>query len=213
MISRLSLESIQIGEAKPSPSGSLDTTAIDKGLVSSATVTAAGLVGDVIVDTKNHGGPDQAVYIYTRDDYEYWEAELNQSLVGGWFGENLTITGVSSADVAVGDRFTIGECVLEAAAARIPCGVFQHRVGETNWVARFRDGRRPGIYCRVIVEGQITQGDAVDHQPGDGAVSILDTQDIYYVRDTPSTELVSALAAPLSERMRDVIERRLNRRD
>lgn len=95
----MKVESIQIGGPKPSPAGQLPTTAIDKHQVLSAQVTVDGLVGDTIVDQVNHGGPDQAVYLFMRDDYAHWEAKLDRPLCGGLFGENLTIDGISSADV------------------------------------------------------------------------------------------------------------------
>lgn len=210
---QLHLDSIQIGSAKPSPAGSLDTTAIDKHPVDEATIDATGLQGDTIVDQANHGGPDQAVYVYTRVDYEHWERLLDQPLAGGAFGENLTMTGVSSADVSVGDRFAIGSTVvLEAAAARIPCSVFQHHFDEPQWVTRFRDERRPGIYCRVIDGGVVRTGDDVVLDRRQSSVTILDTQDLYYDPKASSERLQAALAAPISVRMREMIESRLARR-
>ena len=47
---------------------------------------ASGLAGDRIFDTANHGGDDQAVYAYAREDYEWWEKELDRPLPGGIFG-------------------------------------------------------------------------------------------------------------------------------
>lgn len=206
------LESVQIGRARPSAVGSLPETAIDKRPTGSATITEAGLTGDTIVDTKNHGGPDQAVYIYTREDFAHWEAELGRPLAAGTFGENLTLAGISSAEVKVGDRFLIGDVVLEASSARIPCAVFQDHIGEAEWIARFRDARRPGVYCRVLGEGTVAAGDEVHHVPGTSLLTILDTQDIYYDREFPSDRLEAALEAPIGERNRTLIERRLGRR-
>ena len=34
----------------------------------------SGLVGDQIFDIEHHGGDDQAVYAYAREDYDWWEA-------------------------------------------------------------------------------------------------------------------------------------------
>ena len=56
------------------------------------------------MDTKNHGGPDQAVYVYGGADYAWWSAELEQELAPGTFGENLTISDLESAPLAIGDR-------------------------------------------------------------------------------------------------------------
>lgn len=203
------LESIQIGAARPSKAGQLSTTGINKEPVEAATVTASGLVDDVVVDTKNHGGPDQAVYVYSRDDYEYWERELARSLVGGTFGENLTVSGFESANVTVGDRFEIGDVVLEATAARIPCAVFQERMELERWARRFRDGGRPGIYCRVISEGSVTRGAAVTYVPTrDDNITILETSELYYDRSATDERIEQALRSPIAERMRADLERR-----
>ena len=47
-----------------------------------------GVDGDTICDTANHGGPDQAVYVYTKPDYDWWSAQLRRPLEPGVFGEN-----------------------------------------------------------------------------------------------------------------------------
>lgn len=205
------VESIQIGGAQPTPASSVGETGIDKRYVDTATVSVDGLIGDTICDVEHHGGPDQAVYVYMRDDYTHWESELGRPLPGGAFGENITIAGIGSADVMVGDRFTIGDIVLEACSTRIPCRTFQHHVQEDDWVARFRDARRPGVYCRVVAPGQVVSGAAVTHTPATGTISILETQDIYYNTSAEPDRLLEALQSPLAIRTRALIERRLSR--
>ncbi len=206
------LDSIQIGSARPSAAGALNTTGIYKEPVQTAIIATSGLVDDVVVDTKNHGGPDQAVYLYTRDDYDYWERELQVPLAGGYFGENLTISGFASADINVGDRFELGSVTLEATAARIPCAVFQERMDLTHWVHRFREGARPGVYCRVIGEGNVTTGDEVKHTvAADQNITIAETLDLYYDRSASVERIEQALRSPIAERLRDDLERRLDR--
>src|SRR6185369_5003102 len=63
-----------------------------------------GISADFICDTKNHGGPDQALYVYGTPDYEWWSRELGRELTPGTFGENLTISGLESAVMSIGDR-------------------------------------------------------------------------------------------------------------
>jgi len=67
----MDLLSINIGAARAvDETRSHDITGISKQPVAGPVqVTADGLAGDVIVDTKNHGGPDQAVYVYGGADY------------------------------------------------------------------------------------------------------------------------------------------------
>ena len=52
-----------------------------------------GVDGDTICDTKNHGGPEQAVYAYAVEDLDFWTAELERLVEPGNVGENLTLAG------------------------------------------------------------------------------------------------------------------------
>ncbi|CAM3963339.1 MOSC domain-containing protein [Deinococcus frigens] len=135
-----------------------------------------GLSGDHILDTENHGGPDQAVYIYTAPDYAFWCAELGRTLEPGTFGENLLFSDLDSAPVRLGQRFGVGGVLLEVTFARVPCVTLAERMGDPGFVRRFREARRPGMYARVIREGGVRAGDAVTlaNAVADGAPTVLD---------------------------------------
>ena len=49
-------------------------------------VKTLGLEGDTICDVENHGGPDQAVYVYGAPDYAWWSQELGRVVAPGSFG-------------------------------------------------------------------------------------------------------------------------------
>ena len=123
------------------------TTGIYKLPVEAAQITAEGLADDAICDRENHGGVDQAVYVYGTPDYAWWSAELGRALAPGTFGENLTITDLASARLNVGDRLRIGAVVLEVTAPRIPCVTLATRMGDPAFVKRFRHAERPGLYA------------------------------------------------------------------
>src|SRR5690348_18353082 len=53
-----------------------------------------GLAGDETGDTANHGGRDQALYAYAREDLDFWTERLGRELRDGQFGENLTTAGL-----------------------------------------------------------------------------------------------------------------------
>ncbi|GGL74467.1 MOSC domain-containing protein [Deinococcus aerolatus] len=120
-----------------------------------------GLSGDHILDTENHGGPDQAVYIYTGPDYRFWSARLGRQLAPGTFGENLLFSDLQSASVRLGQQFRVGSALLEVTFARIPCVTLAERMGDPGFVRRFRDAGRPGMYARVLQEGEVRAGDPV----------------------------------------------------
>ena len=131
-------------------------------------VTSLGLGGDFICDTKNHGGLDQALYVYGVPDYEWWAGELGRVLEPGTFGENLTVSGLLSSDFAIGDFLYVGEVTLQVSAPRIPCVTLAARMDDPAFVKRFRHGERPGLYCRVLTEGSIRVGDGVRREAYSG---------------------------------------------
>ncbi|MGA5301221.1 MOSC domain-containing protein [Nucisporomicrobium flavum] len=123
---------------------------------------ASGLAGDQIFDIKNHGGDDQAVYAYAREDYDWWEKELGRELPGGLFGENLTTVDVEVGGAVLGEKWRVGETlVLETTFGRIPCATFQWKMQEPRWVKRFAAENRPGAYLRVVTPGDVQVGDSV----------------------------------------------------
>ena len=49
-----------------------------------------GFVGDMVKNTKHHGGNDKAICCYNSDHFVKWKNELGFDLEQGAFGENLT---------------------------------------------------------------------------------------------------------------------------
>jgi MOSC domain-containing protein YiiM len=123
----------------------------------------SGLGGDIVCTTEVHGGTDQAVYAYAREDLDWWERELGYELPAGRFGENLTTQGLDLTNALVGERWQIGATVvLQATSPRIPCATFAHRMGEPKWVKRFAARGAIGTYLRVVVPGEIQAGDRIE---------------------------------------------------
>ena len=179
---RMHLVGIQVGSPSTLRTASRTiTTGIDKKAIDAVRIGTLGLEGDAILDTEHHGGIDAAVYVYSLEDYAWWEAELGRMLVPGTFGENLTLSSFPAGPVRSGDRYRVGDVDLEVTNPRIPCGTFSAHMGETDWIRRFRDARRPGWYGRVITPGIVTVGDTVTVVPAaDDAPDILGVQDQYY---------------------------------
>ena len=128
----------------------------------------SGLVGDFIGDGKHHGGHDQAVYAFQREDLDRWEQRLGQDLPNGFFGENLTTFGLEVNEARVGERWRVGaEVELVVTGPRIPCSTFRGWVGEKGWVKLFAADARSGAYLRVVRPGTIQAGDPIEvlHRP------------------------------------------------
>lgn len=178
-------------------------TGIDKQPVDECVaITASGLEGDSVCDTEHHGGADQAVYVYSTADYEWWAAELGRPLRPGTFGDNLTIDGLPS-DMNVGDRLLIGSALLEATAPRIPCSTLAATMRDSDFGLAFRRAARPGIYFRVLNEGEVCPGDRVTLvENTDPTVSIVALFHLCYENSPGREALESALEAPIAERLR-----------
>lgn len=172
-------------------------------------ISEVGLDGDTIVDTDNHGGPDQAVYAYGAADYAWWSRTLGRDIAYGTFGDNLTIDGLPS-DLNTGDRLMIGDVILEATAPRIPCSTLAARMQDSNFGLQFRRAERPGFYFRVLNEGDVSIGDNVVliENPAD-CISMLDQFRLSYVLHPSAADLQRALDAPIAARMRAKFEKRL----
>jgi MOSC domain-containing protein YiiM len=128
----------------------------------------SGLSGDAVCDLRHHGGSDQAVYAFAREDLDAWERELGRPLPNGTFGENLTTSGVDVTGARIGERWRIGDSVvLEVTSGRVPCRTFAGRLDEKGWVRRFTRSGVSGAYLRVIEPGEIRAGDPVEvvHRP------------------------------------------------
>jgi MOSC domain-containing protein YiiM len=118
-----------------------------------------GLDGDEVADKENHGGSDQAVYAYAREDLDWWVERLGYELPNGIFGENLTTSGLDVTGALIGETWRVGGVVVQVTSPRIPCVTFQSWLDEPHWVKRFAAAGRPGAYLRVLTAGLVRAGD------------------------------------------------------
>jgi MOSC domain-containing protein YiiM len=143
--------------------GSEGRTGIDKRSVTGAIeFKNNGVVGDRVIDTNVHGGYEQAVYAYAREDAQWWEREINEEIPAGRFGENLTTEGIDVNAALVGEQWKIGSVILEVSQPRIPCRVFAGFWKRATLIKDFTQAGRPGTYLRIIQEGTAQAGDAIE---------------------------------------------------
>jgi MOSC domain-containing protein YiiM len=169
----------------------------------------SGLVGDQIFDIEHHGGDDQAVYAYAREDYDWWEAELDRVLPGGMFGENLTTEDIDVNGAVIGETWRIGDgLVLQTTFGRIPCVTFQAKMDEPHWIKTFTNANRTGAYLRVIEPGEVKAGDPVTilSRPAHG-VTIADAFRAYMTEPEMLPALVEIEGLP--DDLRDTLRRRI----
>lgn len=121
------------------------------------------LEGNAQADTKNHGRPTQAVLLYAAAHYPSWAAALGRDDIGpGGFGENFTVEGLCEQTACIGDTYALGAALIQVTGPRYPCWKIERRWGLAGLTARVAESGRTGWYCRVLQEGLIEPGMAVE---------------------------------------------------
>jgi MOSC domain-containing protein YiiM len=131
--------------------------------VGRALINTLGVVGDRQDDTRHHGGPEQALCLFSLEVIQRFKEE-GHPIEPGYAGENLTITGLDWKTVTPGSRWRLGETVeIEITGYTSPC----HK--NAGWFidgdyTRMLQSRHPGesrVYARVLAEGMVVDGDEV----------------------------------------------------
>lgn len=162
-------------------------------------VTKRNVAGDAQADRKVHGGPDKAVYAYDWAHYAFWQKQLpaRTDWPNGLFGENLTTEGLPDDTVRIGDVLRIGTVLLRAVQPRLPCFKLNARFDDPLMAKRFSDAVRCGIYFRVLEEGHVRAGDAIEPiEQAPDAVTIRDVADWYLNRTADADALRRLYALP-----------------
>ena len=119
--------------------------------------------GDGQGDLAGHGGEHRAVLVYQAESYRHWQSVLGRrDLAFGQFGENFSVEGLPDDEVCIGDRYRIGAALFEVTQPRVTCYRLGIRMDEPRMAAMLVADDRPGFYCRVIEEGEVAAGDAID---------------------------------------------------
>jgi MOSC domain-containing protein YiiM len=168
------------------------------------------LEGDRQADLTVHGGPDKAVYAYAIEETRLWEKELGRDLGPGAFGENLTTEGVDVSGAVLGERWRVGTTLLEVVQPRLPCFKLGLKMGDPTFLKTFAQASRPGAYLKIIEEGDLGAGDAIEVDLGgrpDHGVSVRLVSDAMLVDHSliPRAREAPQLIASLREQMADLI--------
>jgi MOSC domain-containing protein YiiM len=231
----MKLISVNIGRPRPVPhEGRVVSTGIFKEPVNEPVfLRRLNLDGDGQADLRVHGGADKAVYAYPLEHYAFWERESRHifknslSLEGegggeggksskregfpyGQFGENFTITGWLEDAVCIGDEFQIGGARVQVTQPRSPCFKLGIRMGDDQFPARFAAANRTGFYLRVLREGKVSAGDAIERVKHDAdSLSVRDVFRLRHDRGTREEYERAARLPALSSSWRAVFEKRL----
>ncbi|TLX21446.1 MOSC domain-containing protein [Thermomonas fusca] len=190
------------------------SSAIDKRpLAGKVRIGELGIEGDEQGDLRVHGGVDKAVHHYAFDHYALWRDDLGALALlesPGAFGENISTCGLTEAVVCLGDRFALGDALLEVSQGRQPCWKLNDRFGVADMARRVQATGRTGWYYRVLRPGTARTGDvlALAERPHPGW-TLQRLGELLSRRVLDPAQLEPALALPLVPSHRKLIERRM----
>ena len=132
-------------------------------------VTPLGIAGDGHAHPEVHGGPRKAVLLVTSEGLDELK-EQGFRLYPGALGENLTTRGLNRRSVRIGQRYRIGEILLEITKVRAPCETLNAYPGIQRAIydQEVKDGNSTsplwglsGFYASVLQPGAIRPGDPI----------------------------------------------------
>ncbi len=163
---RIVIGAVLTGRVAPLGDGSATSAIAKTSVEGPVAVGPLGLSGDAQADRRVHGGPEKAVHHYALDHAAAWRADLPglPDLLErpGAFGENISTHSLTEHDVCVGDLWRAGSALLQVSQARQPCFKLNLRFGVSDMARRVQASGRTGWYYRVIEEGFVAAGDALD---------------------------------------------------
>lgn len=145
--------------------GGVPNHAIDEGRV-----TARGIEGDGWGHPQFHGTRRRAILLITAEGVDELTAR-GFPLFYGALGENLTTLGLDRRSLRIGQRFRMGEAVIQLTEVRVPCNALK-AYGSRLQAAIFDeramagDAATPvwgmsGFYASVVRPGVLRPGDAI----------------------------------------------------
>jgi MOSC domain-containing protein YiiM len=174
-----------------------------------------GFVGDMVKNTKHHGGNDKAICCYNSDHFVKWKNELGFDLEQGAFGENLTLKGENAHEncVYIGDRYQLGEAIVEVSEPRGPCYMIGIRYNYKQFPIHLQTSGLTGFYLRTIKPGFVKKSDELVHiSSHPEQISVMDVNQVRY-HDPKNKEWLDRLIklSPLTEEWRIRFEKMRNK--
>ncbi len=143
---------------------------VPKRPIAEAEVTPEGIRGDAWAHPQIHGGPNQAVLLITSEGLDELIAQ-GYPVFAGAMGENLTTAGLDRRQMRLGQRYRVGEVMLEISKMRSPCitlDVYGPSIKQAVYDAQVKagDASSPrwglaGFYLRVVHSGTLRPGDII----------------------------------------------------
>jgi MOSC domain-containing protein YiiM len=131
---------------------------LPKRAILEADVAALGIIGDEHAHPQIHGGPRKALLLITSEGIEELIAQ-GFSLFYGALGENLTTRGIDRHSMREGQRYRVGQVLIELTRQREPCYQLEPY---GRGIQRAVEGSLGGFYASVLQAGTIRTGDPIE---------------------------------------------------
>jgi len=161
-------------------------------------LTPEGVQGDTIGNPKVHGDAQKAAYLFSLDEYAFWQNQYPTLDWGhGMFGENLTVEHLDETALIMGSTYQIGETLVRVTTPREPCFKLGLRFGDQGVIEKFVARGCPGSYVSVLESGWIRPGDTLQllETPKD-SLSIAEFYRMWYAPSKDPEVLQKALSLP-----------------
>jgi MOSC domain-containing protein YiiM len=191
--------SISVGKVQPITRGSHDGSPVTYSAIRKLPISnedhaieiqidPLGVKGDEQSNLQVHGGIEKAVYAYAVEHYAFWRDCLvrqnhfdpHHELEHGYFGENLTVSGMTEKDVYIGDNWHVGQTILQVTQFREPCFKLNIKMNYKAAAKTMVQSGFSGWYLRVIKTGTVQAGDEITIEPGSRQISIADQNQTFY---------------------------------
>lgn len=146
---------------------SVSAGGIPKRAIPEARLTRLGLEGDACTHSSIHGGPLQAVLLISAETVDELIA-LGYPLFYGALGENLTTQGLDRTLMRPGQRYRVGDAVIELTTLRQPCrtlNVYGRGLQQELFDQQVKAGDPSsprwgmgGFYASVVQPGRVSPG-------------------------------------------------------
>jgi MOSC domain-containing protein YiiM len=150
---------------------SISPGGVPKRPIAEAEVTLEGIRGDSWAHPEIHGGPNQAILLITSEGIGQLIAQ-GYPVFPGALGENLTTLGLDRRQMRIGQRYRVGEVMLEITKMRTPCtqlDIYGPSIKNAVYDARVNagDASTPrwglaGFYACVLRSGFIRPKDIIE---------------------------------------------------
>jgi MOSC domain-containing protein YiiM len=149
---------------------SISRGGVPKRAIPEGDIGPRGIAGDGHDHPEIHGGPRQAVLLISSEAIAEITA-LGYPLYPGALGENITTVGIDRKQWRTGQRWRVGQAIVELTRPRAPCetlSVYGPGIQKAVYDAQVKAGdpssprwALAGFYASVVQAGVVRPGDPV----------------------------------------------------